>query len=76
MPSAADTPSIYAASEANPPLTLASLLATLPGIVLLFAIGLLVKLLVGGATFLRTHYHFHLPQIEYVTYWKPSCLAC
>jgi len=66
MPSTADTPSLYAAQEANPPLKPASLLAVLPGVALLFAIGLLGKALEHGFTILRTEYHLRLPQIEYV----------
>jgi uncharacterized integral membrane protein (TIGR00698 family) len=66
---AADASSSVAASEppvAVDPLKPVSLLATLPGIALLFAIGLLGKLLEHGFTFLRTEYHLLLPQIEYV----------
>src|ERR1035437_2850176 len=48
------------------PSTSQSLLATLPGIALLFAIGLLGKLLEHGFTVLRTEHHWLLPQIEYV----------
>jgi uncharacterized integral membrane protein (TIGR00698 family) len=66
MPSTADTPSLYAAQEANPPLKPASLLAVLPGVALLFAIGLLGKALEHGFTILRIEYHLRLPQIEYV----------
>jgi len=43
-----------------------SLLATLPGIALLFGIGLLGKLLEHAFTILRTEHHWLLPQIEYV----------
>ena len=65
MPIAADIPSHPAApsGSAAPPVTL---LATLPGIALLFAIGLLGKLLEHGFTVLRAQYHLLLPQIEYV----------
>ncbi len=43
-----------------------SLAATLPGIALLFGIGLLGKLLEGAGAVLRTQYHLSFPQIEYV----------
>ncbi|HUD21414.1 MAG TPA: putative sulfate exporter family transporter [Acidobacteriaceae bacterium] len=42
------------------------LAATLPGIALLFAIGLLGKLLERAGTVLDSRYHLSLPQIEYV----------
>jgi uncharacterized integral membrane protein (TIGR00698 family) len=44
----------------------AGLVATLPGITLLFSIGLAGKLLERAFSFLRTQHHFLLPQIEYV----------
>jgi len=43
-----------------------SLAATLPGIALLFAIGLLAKLLEHVGVVLRTQYRLSFPQIEYV----------
>jgi uncharacterized integral membrane protein (TIGR00698 family) len=43
-----------------------SLAATLPGIALLFAIGLLGKSMEGAGGVLRTQYHLSFPQIEYV----------
>jgi uncharacterized integral membrane protein (TIGR00698 family) len=43
-----------------------SLLGILPGIALLFAIGLLGKLLEHAFNVLRTEHHLRLPQIEYV----------
>jgi uncharacterized integral membrane protein (TIGR00698 family) len=67
MPIAADSPTSSAAlSEAGVPLKPASLLATLPGVALLFAIGLLGKVMEHEFTVLRTEYHLLLPQIEYV----------
>ncbi len=42
------------------------LLQTLPGVALLFGIGLLGKLLEHTFTVLRVRYHLLLPQIEYV----------
>jgi len=67
MPAAAHTPSSSAASsEAPDPPRPASLVAILPGIGLLFAIGLLGKFLEHSFTQLRTTYHLRLPQIEYV----------
>jgi uncharacterized integral membrane protein (TIGR00698 family) len=67
MPIAADSPSRSVAQpEASPPLKPASLLGLLPGVALLFAIGLLGKLLEHGFTALRIAYHLRLPQIEYV----------
>jgi uncharacterized integral membrane protein (TIGR00698 family) len=44
----------------------ARLAATVPGIALLFGIGLLGKLLEHGSAVLNTRYHLLLPQIEYV----------
>jgi uncharacterized integral membrane protein (TIGR00698 family) len=44
----------------------ASLIATLPGVALLFAIGLAGKLMEHVFTVLRTQHHLLLPQIEYV----------
>jgi len=44
----------------------ASLVVTLPGIALLFSIGLAGKLLEHAFTVLRTEHHLLLPQIEYV----------
>ncbi len=61
MPIAADPSSSPAApSDSTDPLKPASLLATLPGIALLFGIGLLGKILQTSAG------RFHLPHIEYV----------
>jgi uncharacterized integral membrane protein (TIGR00698 family) len=54
--------SITAESPRKP----ASLVATLPGIALLFSIGLAGKLLEHALTVLRTQHHLLLPQIEYV----------
>src|SRR5947209_3168771 len=48
------------------PSTRAGFLALLPGVGLLFAIGLLGKLLEHAFTVLRTEHHLLLPQIEYV----------
>jgi uncharacterized integral membrane protein (TIGR00698 family) len=67
MPAAANSPSSSAApSDAPDPPRSASLVAILPGIGLLFAIGLLGKFLEHAFTLLRTTYHLRLPQIEYV----------
>jgi uncharacterized integral membrane protein (TIGR00698 family) len=67
MPIAADTSSSPAAApDASAPLRPASLVALLPGVGLLFGIGLLGKLLERGSTLLRTEYHVPVPQIEYV----------
>ncbi len=57
-------PVATANQAAAPPLR--SLLLALPGVALLFAIGLLGKLLEHGFTILRTEHHLLLPQIEYV----------
>ena len=67
MPIAADSPSSFAASpDATVPLKPTSLPAFLPGIALLFAIGLLGKLLEHAFTVLSTEHHLRLPQISYV----------
>jgi uncharacterized integral membrane protein (TIGR00698 family) len=67
MPSAAESSSPSAApSDARIPLRPASSAALVPGIALLFAIGLLGKLLEHGFNVLRTQHHLRLPQIEYV----------
>ena len=65
MPIAAHTtPSPAAPSDA--PLKPVSVVGMLPGIALLFGIGLLGKLLEHLFTVLRTQHHLRLPQIEYV----------
>ena len=51
---------------AAPPSLTARVAETLPGIALLFGIGLLGKLLEHTFTVLRLRYHLLLPQIEYV----------
>jgi uncharacterized integral membrane protein (TIGR00698 family) len=67
MPIAADSPSSFAAPpDATVPLKPTSLPAFLPGIALLFAIGLLGKLLEHAFTVLSTEHHLRLPQISYV----------
>lgn len=67
MPIAANTPSSPAASSAGSiPLKPVSLVSIVPGVALLFGIGLLGKLLEHAFNFLRTNYHLRLPQIEYV----------
>jgi uncharacterized integral membrane protein (TIGR00698 family) len=70
MPIAADLSSRPAASpdssDATAPLKPTSLLATLPGIALLFGIGLLGKLLESSSKLLSTRYHIPVPHIEYV----------
>ncbi len=67
MPIAANTtPPTAAPSGSTSPFKQVSLASMLPGIALLFAIGLLGKLLEHGFTFLRATYHLRLPQIEYV----------
>ncbi|NYF77737.1 YeiH family protein [Granulicella arctica] len=52
--------------SAKPPSLTARFIQTLPGIALLFAIGLLGKLLEHLFTVLRVSYHLLMPQIEYV----------
>src|SRR6185312_11074709 len=47
-------------------LTPASFLAMLPGVALLFGIGILGKFLQNGAGYLDAHYGIHIPRIEYV----------
>ena len=67
MPIAADSPSSFAAPpDATVPLKPTSLPAFLPGIALLFAIGLLGKLLEHAFTVLSSEHHLRLPQISYV----------
>lgn len=67
MPAATDTPpSTTSPGDATGPLEPASLIGTLPGIALLFGIGLLGKLLEHAFSILRTQHHLRLPQIEYV----------
>ena len=60
---AAESPTLSAASATQQP---SSPLAYLPGVALLFSIGLLGKLLEHIFTVLRTQHHLLLPQIEYV----------
>lgn len=62
------TQAIAPPSAVEAPLKPASLLSTLPGIALLFAIGLAGKLLEHALVVLRTQDHLHVPQIEYV-FW-------
>jgi uncharacterized integral membrane protein (TIGR00698 family) len=67
MPIAAHSSSYPAAPTDGPrPLKPTSLAATLPGVALLFGIGLLGKLIEHVFTVLRTQHHLRLPQIEYV----------
>ena len=67
MPIAVDSPSSPAELAATTtPLKPASVFALLPGIALLFGIGLLGKALQNISTVLRTRYHLPVPQIEYV----------
>jgi uncharacterized integral membrane protein (TIGR00698 family) len=67
MPIAAESSSPSAApSDAAGPQKSAGLFAYLPGIVLLFGIGVLGKLLQNGSAVLRTRYHLPVPNIEYV----------
>jgi uncharacterized integral membrane protein (TIGR00698 family) len=66
MPLAADSPSSSAAPPDAIPPKPAGLIAYLPGIALLFGIGLLGKLLQSASTLLRTRYHLPVPHIEYV----------
>jgi uncharacterized integral membrane protein (TIGR00698 family) len=67
MPIAAQSPSDPAApADGDGPLRPAGLAAILPGVTLLFGIGLLGKLLEHVFTVLRTVHHLRLPQIEYV----------
>jgi uncharacterized integral membrane protein (TIGR00698 family) len=62
MPTAAEP----APADIAAPLRPAALLALVPGVALLFAIGLLGKLLEHAFTILRSEHHLLLPQIEYV----------
>jgi len=67
MPIAAQSSSDPAApSDGAGPLRPASLTAIVPGVALLFVIGLLGKLLEHAFNILRTEHHLRLPQIEYV----------
>jgi uncharacterized integral membrane protein (TIGR00698 family) len=67
MPIAADSTSSSAAPpDATAPLKPASVLALLPGVALLFGIGLLGKLLEHAVTAVSAARHLHLPHIEYV----------
>ena len=67
MPIAADSSSSSAApQDATVPLKPASTLALLPGVALLFGIGLLGKVLEHTVTAVSTARHLHLPHIEYV----------
>jgi len=67
MPIAADSSSSSAApQDATAPLKPASSLALLPGVALLFGIGLLGKVLEHSLTAVSTARHLHLPHIEYV----------
>jgi uncharacterized integral membrane protein (TIGR00698 family) len=65
---AAEPVSIYATGYpgSGQRLTAASLLAMLPGITLLFGIGVLGKFLQNGAGYLDTRFGVHFPRIEYV----------
>jgi uncharacterized integral membrane protein (TIGR00698 family) len=53
-------------ASARVPSASRTLLDLVPGVALLFSIGLLGKLLEHGFTILRTQHHLLLPQIEYV----------
>jgi uncharacterized integral membrane protein (TIGR00698 family) len=66
MPAAESSPTRVAPPSSTAPLKPASLAALLPGVALLFGIGLLGKLLEHTFNLLRTEYHLRLPQIEYV----------
>jgi uncharacterized integral membrane protein (TIGR00698 family) len=67
MPIAADSSTSSAApQDATAPLKPAGVLALLPGVALLFGIGLLGKLLEHSLTALNAAHHLHLPHIEYV----------
>ncbi len=67
MPIAAQSPTVAAApSDATNPQKPVSLIGVLPGVALLFGIGLLGKLLEHLFNVLRTQHHLRLPQIEYV----------
>jgi len=63
---AADAPRTAPPADPPAPVKPASLVGILPGIGLLFAIGLLGKLLEHAFNVLRTQHHLRLPQIEYV----------
>jgi uncharacterized integral membrane protein (TIGR00698 family) len=62
----AQTIPIPAPPAARPPSGATPFLAFIPGVALLFGIGLLGKLLEHEFTVLRTQHHLLLPQIEYV----------
>lgn len=67
IPTPADTSlSTAPPVDAIVPLKPVSLIGTLPGIALLFGIGLLSKLLEHTFNVLRTQHHLRVPQIEYV----------
>jgi uncharacterized integral membrane protein (TIGR00698 family) len=67
MPSTANSsPNPAAPSDATGPLKPVTMVGTLPGIALLFGIGLLGKLFEHAFNILRTQHHLRLPQIEYV----------
>jgi uncharacterized integral membrane protein (TIGR00698 family) len=55
-----------ASQQETPPHTGRRLLAVLPGMALLFGIGLLGKALESLQTYLHTHYNLPVPHIEYV----------
>ncbi len=59
-------PGVGGAAEAAKPSPVGVFVRLLPGVALLFGIGLLGKLMEHGFTVLRTQYHLLLPQIEYV----------
>ena len=66
MPVAESSPNTAAPMDPKAPLKPASLAGILPGVALLFGIGLLGKLLEHTFNVLRTQHHLRLPQIEYV----------
>jgi uncharacterized integral membrane protein (TIGR00698 family) len=67
MPIAAHSLSSPAApSDGSSPIRPSSLVALIPGVILLFAIGLLGKLAQHSVKTLNIRYHLSLPQIEYV----------
>jgi uncharacterized integral membrane protein (TIGR00698 family) len=67
MPPVASSASTPAApSDGSNPFRLASIAELIPGVALLFAIGMLGKLLEQGEKLLDTKFHLNLPQIEYV----------
>jgi uncharacterized integral membrane protein (TIGR00698 family) len=64
--SAKASPGPAGLADLKAPLKPVSLAGILPGIALLFGIGLLGKLIEHSFTNLRVHYHLRMPQVDYV----------